>query len=141
MLREIVEVRAVQRQAAELKVAEANRALTELDARQTRQRQTLEADQRLWKAAMSAPSLPLSLARAWSAEILKGEAALGETGREMDQARSEKADRGRVWHMASARAEAAEDLAIRAETADRRRLEEARLNEVTDRFAHRVTPW
>jgi hypothetical protein len=141
MLQKIVEVRAVQRQAAELKVAEANQALARLNARQAEQQEILRGDQGQWKAILSASSLSLSLVGAWSAEIQKGEVALRDTAREIDLAQAEKADRGRDWRMASARADAADELAARAETADRRRLEEARLNEVTDRFAHRVSPW
>ena len=141
MLQKIVEVRAVQRQAAEQRVAEANRTLARLDARQAEQREVLHGDRAQWKAVLSAPSLSLSLVGAWSAEILKGEVALRETAQDIETARSDKAGRSQAWHMASARADAAEELAARAETADRHRLEETRLNEVTDRFAHRVSPW
>lgn len=79
--------------------------------------------------------------QAWSAQILKGEAGLVETAREIAEAEDEKAARSRAWHQASARSDAADQMATSAQTADRRRLEEARLNDIADRFAHRVTPW
>lgn len=141
MLRRIVEVRAVQRQAAEQKVAEANQALARLDARQAAQRNALADHHRQWQAALGAPSLSLPLMQAWSFEVLKGEADLLQTAGEIERARDEKADRSRAWHIASALADAADAVAGRAETLDRRRLDEARLNEVSDRFAHRVAPW
>lgn len=140
-LREIVEVRVVQRQAAELKVAEANQAIIRLTIREAEQRQALRRDQDQWKAALAAPSLSLPLLGAWSAEILKRQADFAETGRDIGVAQSEKADRSQAWHHASALADAAEQMSDRAETADRRRREETRLNDIADRFAHRVTPW
>lgn len=140
-LQEIVAVRDVQLQAAELKVAQANQALGRLNGRRDEERQALALDQAQWKAALTAPTLSLPMLQAWSAQILKGEAGLVETAREIAEAEDEKAARSRAWHQASARSDAADQMATSAQTADRRRLEEARLNDIADRFAHRVTPW
>lgn len=140
-LREIVEVRAVQLQAAELKVAQANQALARLHAREARQQEALRQDQAQWQAALGAPSLSLPMMQTWSSQILRGATGLVQTAGEITGAESEKAARSQAWHQASALSDAADQLAASAQAADRRRLEEARLNDIADRFAHRVTPW
>jgi hypothetical protein len=140
-IKEVMQVRAIQRLAAEMQVVRATEALRQLDASRDESVNRLQDEQERWSEVVSGPSLGLHFAGAWSEAILRGEAELGRLDLQIVDAEAERTLRSGEWRAAQARADAAKVMADRVHRHERRLREEAELGEMTDRFMRRaVTP-
>jgi hypothetical protein len=138
-LRKIAEVRSIQRQSAEAEVARAAAATRRVEAQRAARLARLESSEQGWAALLGAPTLNLSLAAAWSAEVLDGEAELGRADANLALARDEQSQRNGAWSQAIARADNADDMARNAARRASRRREEAALAELADRVSRRMS--
>jgi hypothetical protein len=136
-LRKIVEVRFVQRRAAEIEVVRAAAHLARTRVHRDVSKENLNLDQRCWSQTVSEPSMSVHLALTWSAAILAGEATLRRMEEKVVSADAEKSRRGGDWCAAQARLQAAQDLANSASKKVRRLREETALNHLADRLLQR----
>ena len=133
----VVEVRRVQRLAAEMRAGEAAASLREIDRRRAQGLEALQEDQERWLQCFAGASLDLGSAGAWSTAVLTAEAQLNRIHAERIDAEAERARRADAWRGAITRSDVAKDLARTARNQRRRQREEAALEAVADRFARR----
>jgi hypothetical protein len=139
-LRKIVEMRGVQRLAAEMGVARANAALAEVEVRREGWSRRLRDDQKSWSESLANRALSVEIVGAWAMAIHDGEAALRVIGGEITAAEQVRAERAETWGQALAREKAAEKIAATAMRKMLRRREETALGDAEDRFAQRRRP-
>lgn len=140
-LRDIVAVRAAQRDGARLGLARADAAVAasirKIDAENARQvlRQTE------WDLRLSAPRLDPELVGLWAAAIWRGAADLTGLAAGQQAAEAERETAKAEWRLATGRLDGAEVVLTAAARRRRRLMEEAQLAEIADRAAReRRTP-
>ena len=133
----VMEVRGVQRRAAEMQVLKADAELRQLDDRRHRSVEKLKGEMEAWSRSVTGRSVGLEIAAAWSRTILQGEAELDRTDLQIDQAKAERTRLGHEWAAASARSDAARTMGERALRRARRQREEQDLSNFADQFAQR----
>ena len=136
-MRKIVEVRDLQRLAAEMRAARAAEALTALDEKRAEGERRLDTEQARWAEWVGRPSLDLQMTNALSSLVLAEQDGLQRLDGEIAEAQEVKTTAAEDWMQASARLETAEDLTKAAARRVRRWREEAALVEAHDRFAQR----
>lgn len=136
-MKDVMQVRDVQRLAAEMQVVRINAELRQLDAQRDESVNKIQMDHDRWVEVISGPSFGLDFADGWSRSILQGEAELGRIDVQIGQTEDERTRRSEAWQASQARADAAEAMAGRAHRRERRLAEEAELAEATDRFLQR----
>jgi hypothetical protein len=135
VLRKVLEVREVQRQASELALAEAARAARRAAAAREAEVERLSGLQQAWSRSLAAPPIDLDLARAWVGAVVLGEAALKARGREADAADTARTGAGEALVAALAREAAADAVGRSAQRRLALRRDEASLAESDDRTA------
>lgn len=140
-MKQIMQVRRVQRMAAEMQVMRANAEMQQLDAQRVESVEKLQDEQSRWSQVVSGPSLSLHEAGAWSKVILRGDAELIGIESQIRDAEEERVRRNGEWRATRARADAAKVMADRVYRRERRLREEAELGEAADRFIQRGMAW
>jgi hypothetical protein len=132
-LREVAEVRELQRSAAESEAARA--AAAESEARSGREAGSarLQREQEGWSALVEGRSFDPAMAGAWSSAIGQREDELDELDQALDAAANERERKATRWHAAEAQARAADAEARRSARDAARHREEAALAEAADR--------
>ena len=133
----IVEVRRIQRLAAEMQVADAVAAIHQLEGSRGENLDRLWEQEASWSREVSGGRFNLHLASVWSSAISIGEATIRQLSSRIDDAEDNKKRRCEDLHVAIARADAAEDLAKAASRRLTRLRDEASLAEMADRAARR----
>jgi hypothetical protein len=133
-MRDIVEVRTLQRRAAEMQALQAQADLRQADQTRVTHLDHIETQQQGWAQSLDARRLDLNLMRAWSAAIGTAHAELRGLDVARDEAEAVRAHAGLAWNAAIARADVAEELALAARQRARRRRDEAALAEMADRL-------
>lgn len=137
LLRKIREVRQVQGQAAEARLAQAAAKLEGVETRRREAEVRLAGEQALWARSLAEPSLRLEMVRAWGGAVDAARSELDVMADRTVDAKAVKADAAGAWRLARARAEAAETLEGEAARRVRRAREEAALAVLEDRAAHK----
>lgn len=133
VLGKVVEVRLLQRRAAEMKVARSNASLRAVKDTQDDVSHGVQGQQAAWEAALAAPRPDLTLLAAWSGAVARGETRLQALATEVSTAEQRKTERTAEWRAALAKAEAAETLGKAALRRASLQQEEAALAEAADR--------
>ena len=136
-VRAVMEIRGVQRRAAEIQVEKANPRLRQLDVQRDESVEKLEAEMEAWSKSVTGRSVGLEISAAWSRAILQGEAELGRTDLQIDEAKVERSRLTLAWAAASARSEAARSMGRTLLRKAARQLEEQQLAAFADLFAQR----
>ena len=139
-MKKIAEVRAIQRQTAELRAATAAELERKLDSQRSDAVARLTDDEGRWSASLSSSSLNLHVLGAWAAAIRTGQADLRHLDSRIREA-SDQGDRLRAdWRKAIACSDTAKAMARKALIRRERRREEAALADFADLPTRRGTP-
>ena len=136
-LNRILDVRLVQRMAAEMEVARADAALRDLEARRCESLGVLQEEQESWSGSVAGSPINLDMAACWSSAILEREAGLRSLDTQVAGAEDDKRRMNGAWRDSMAREDVAESLARSARRSARRRREESALGDLADRTARR----
>lgn len=134
-LKQVVDIRSVQLQAAELAAQVAAAKLRE--AKQGRTEATRALDQSVfhWMLAVADPRLGPALGRNWGAQVLRDQATLYRAELVADETTAVKSVKSEAWKAALARNDAAATVCRTAVRREQRRRDETQLNAVADRFS------
>ena len=133
-LKEVVAVRDVQRQAAELTLTRAHEALRVARDDATSCAERLEDDQLQWREILDQPALSLTLAAGWAGEVRRSETTLDAATDAVRHTENSRAKAARGWQTALSQADMALELSRRAD----RRLDRLREEVATDALADRA---
>lgn len=137
-LKDVGSICAAQRQRAEMEVERLNARLDRLRLRRDQEGRNLEAQEQGWKSAVTGGSLQLTASAVWASEILRTEAAITNTERDMGEVRAMRRGLCDVLQGLSARADAVDGLTARAVRLDARRRDEAAME---DHRGRTVSGW
>lgn len=136
-LAEVAAIRRLQKLRAE---ADAEKAAAQRRAKDSvleERRQERTQSEEGWTAAVSANSLPVENLGMWSAQLLKDEDRVRRATHDLTTAEREAKRRAQACHVATMRADAAEDLTQRARKQEKRQRDEIALQDALDRHLQR----
>lgn len=133
----VMEIRGLQRKAAEMQVETANAHLRQLDARRRESVENLKLEMEAWSRNVTGLTVGLEISAAWSKVILQGEAELGQTDLRISEAKTDRDRLGQAWAAATARSDAATTMGRTLLRRARRQQEELELAAFADLFAQR----
>lgn len=128
-LRDIRRICAAQRASAELEVERLNARLDSLERRRDAEQAQVRALEDGWQRAVTGGALQLTASAIWSAEILRMQAVIAETGQAIRDSRTARQAACEAAQVVSARDEAAGVLIGRARRRVLRHREEAALED------------
>lgn len=135
-LGQILDIRQIQRQAAEAKVVQAGQRLDAAERERDTADERLEVAEARWRDALSGPSMALHLMGALSAEVLAQAQGVVEAHNEVASAQDHKTQTRDQWRGALANEDAVKALTRAARSIEVRRADEAALGDLADRVAH-----
>lgn len=135
--REILEVRVLQRRAAEQQVEREAARCRSLDDARDESLSRLAALHESWSASITGATLGLTMAGAWSVALGREFDGLSQLDLDIAEAQDDRRSAAEAWRGAMAREEAADTLTRMTARRARRRAEEFVLGEVADSIARR----
>ena len=135
-LAQILDIRVVQRQAAQAQVVRAAERLDAAERERDAAGERLEIAEGRWRESLSGPSMALHLMGALSTEILVEAEGVVRADSDVAAAEKHKDQTRDHWRSALTSEDAAKALTRSARRAEIRRADEAALNDLADRFAH-----
>ncbi len=134
-LAELLEVKTIQRAAAEMALARAIQTTRGLTERRERRAEQLDRDQASWSDRVGGGSLDLTLARAWAGEIERGAGTLVSIGQGVERALAAQSKARSAMSAAIRGVDAVEDLSRTARRRLARKTDEAALEALGEQTA------
>lgn len=132
VLRQVAAVREVQCTSAENKALQAAAAVQAKNAAAEESERNRVCAERSWLETVGAPSLSLTAAGCWSAQLRQDEAASQHANRDLEIAKQVLARRSAEWHAAMLRRDIADTVARQARKQELRRRDESALQDALD---------
>jgi hypothetical protein len=136
----VLQIRGVQTLAAQQDLERSDGALRRAEADHAAEAERQAQRQRAWSQAVEGEALRLEIAGAWSGALREGEEALGRGRQAVSEATRRREAAVAGYRVAEQRESAAETVASRLARRERRRREEAEVQETADRFGRGARP-
>ena len=137
IMKQVVQLRAAVQRAAQLRVAQAARAIDDLDARRLQNEQAVQDLQSSWVRSVTAATQDLEISRTWATALVRSGVTVTEIEAQIKAAREEKSSFDQAWSLAKAKADSADNLRRSMARVEARRRERIAADEISDRFMQR----